>query len=72
MIVIELTCVLKPLQNPFGPKVLPMSSVRCLTLSPGWTFNQWRAQGDDLGTFLIDFVSGLPWQCASINARESL
>src|ERR1700757_4740003 len=25
------TRVLEPLENPFGPKVLPMSSVRCVT-----------------------------------------
>ncbi len=25
------TCVLEPLENPFGPKVLPMSQVRSVT-----------------------------------------
>jgi len=30
------TRVLEPLENPFGPKVLPMSLVRC-----------WKLRGDD-------------------------
>ena len=29
------TRVLEPLENPFGPKVLPMSSVRCVTYVSG-------------------------------------
>jgi len=29
-------------------------------MSPGWTNEEWRAQGDDFRTFLADFVSQLP------------
>ena len=46
------TRVLEPLENPFGPKVLPMS--------PGWTILEWCAQGDDFRTFLHDLVASLP------------
>jgi hypothetical protein len=45
------THVLEPLENPFGTKVLPMF--------PGWTNAGWCAQGDDLRTFLGEFVSSL-------------
>ena len=45
------THVLEPLENPFGTKVLPMF--------PGWTNAWWCAQGDDLRTFLGEFVSSL-------------
>jgi hypothetical protein len=52
------TRVLEPLENPLGPKVLPMSQVRCVThlfrLAPVW---KWRAQGDDFRTFLQDFAA---------------
>jgi hypothetical protein len=45
------THVLEPLENPFGTKVLPMF--------PGWTNAGLCAQGDDLRTFLGEFVSSL-------------
>jgi hypothetical protein len=45
------THVLEPLENPFGTKVLPNVS--------GWTEGGWCAQGDDLRTFLNEFVADL-------------
>ena len=39
------TRVLEPLENPFGPKVLPMSSVRCVTHVSGLDpEEEWRAR----------------------------
>ncbi len=45
------TRVLEPLENPFGPKVLPMC--------PGWTIRKWRARGDSNARPLASENTGL-------------
>jgi hypothetical protein len=39
------TCRLEPIENPFGPKLLPMS--------PEWTRADWLAALDDFRNWLI-------------------
>ena len=41
------TCRLEPIENPFGPKLLPMSpGMNCYLMRPEWTRGMWLLRLD--------------------------
>ena len=47
------TCRLEPIENPFGPKVLPMSGMNCYPCDRNGPRGIWLAALDDFRNWLI-------------------